>query len=87
MCETHGHGDDHFGRLIVMDKNKYIANKGDRDELYNLREDPYELINLIEKPDAAGILLEMKERLSVWQRRTGDNKTIFKANLDYHYRK
>ncbi len=75
MCETHGHGEDHIGRLVVTDKYKYVANKEDLDELYDLREDPYELTNLIDNPACTKVLSDMKKRLAEWQRRTNDGET------------
>jgi arylsulfatase A-like enzyme len=75
MCETHGHGDPHIGRLVVTDRHKFAANKGDLDELYDLRDDPYELTNLVGNPACAPVLVDMKRRLSQWQRGSGDGET------------
>lgn len=75
MCETHGHCDGHVARLIVTDKYKYIANRGDLDELYDLQADPYEMTNLIDHPDHQEVVADMKRRLSRWQSTTGDKET------------
>lgn len=72
MCETHGHGEDHIGRLVVTDRLKYVANQGQMDELYDLESDPYEMENLVDDPAHRGVLSDMESRLSEWQRKTGD---------------
>ncbi len=72
MCETHGHVVSHLGRLIVTDRYKYVWNDGDMDELYDLKEDPYELKNLIFDNSHAQILSDMKTRLKNWRQKTGD---------------
>jgi len=43
------------------------------DELYNLQDDPGELINLISKPEHAGRVLELRNMLLNWYLRTSDN--------------
>ena len=48
MCETNGHMSIHIGRMVVTDRYKYIFNERDKDELYDLKEDPFELKNLID---------------------------------------
>jgi arylsulfatase A-like enzyme len=75
MCETHGHGEDHIGRLVVTDRRKYVANRGQMDELYELESDPYELVNLVGDPAHEDVLSDMRARLAEWQRRTGDVET------------
>lgn len=72
MCETHGHHDNHFGRLVVTDRFKYIANQGQMDELYDLEKDPYEMVNLIDDPSQMDVLSDMKARLSDWMSKTQD---------------
>jgi arylsulfatase A-like enzyme len=72
MCETFGHWSNHLGHLIVTDRYKYIWNDGDLDELYDLKEDPFELNNLINIVEYKDILNNMKKRLKNWRQRTGD---------------
>ena len=72
MCETHGHGNQHFGRLVVTERFKYIANRGQLDELYDLQSDPYEMENLIDDAGCSAVLEDMRRRLGRWQRETGD---------------
>jgi arylsulfatase A-like enzyme len=73
MCETHGHWNNHVGRLIVTNRYKYIWNEGDIDELYDLTKDPFELNNLINNAEYADLLIDMKSRLKNWRKKTGDN--------------
>lgn len=75
MCETHGHGEEHIGRLVVTERYKYVANRGQMDELYDLDEDPYEMVNLIDDSAHSDVLSEMRARLSEWQRRTQDDRS------------
>ena len=72
MCETHGHMEDHIGRLVVSDRHKYVANAGQVNELYDLRDDPFELANLMHNTEYAGVLTDMKRRLERWQDKTHD---------------
>ncbi|HHV95799.1 MAG TPA: DUF4976 domain-containing protein, partial [Clostridiaceae bacterium] len=41
----------------------YVYNGFDYDELYNLREDPYELVNVINKPENRQIVRQLSEKL------------------------
>lgn len=72
VCETHGHGEKHIGRAVVSSKFKYIFNKDDMDELYNLENDVFELINLIDNSDYTFILDEMKKKYRKWKTSTND---------------
>jgi arylsulfatase A-like enzyme len=73
MCETHGHAEDHLGRIIYHADYKYVFNDGDRDELYDLAADPFERVNLDADPAYADVLVDMKERLARWQDKTDDH--------------
>lgn len=75
MSETHGHGEDHIGRLLVTDRFKYVANAGQIDELYDLANDPFEMRNLIHDTKFAGVADDMRKRLAAWQEKTGDPHT------------
>ncbi|MHA2185142.1 MAG: sulfatase-like hydrolase/transferase, partial [Promethearchaeota archaeon] len=48
MCETNGHFTITIGRMIVTDRYKYIYNDEDKDEIYDLKEDPFELDNVVD---------------------------------------
>jgi arylsulfatase A-like enzyme len=58
MCRTQTH--------------KYIRRQGEVDELYDLRLDPRELRNVIDEPEYAAILSEIKERMLTWYMDTCD---------------
>ena len=47
ICEHNGHGQIIVQRIIIKGRYKYVAALYDGDELYDLREDPFELDNLI----------------------------------------
>ncbi|RDI72053.1 sulfatase-like hydrolase/transferase [Halopelagius longus] len=60
------HGDE-FGlysqRMVRTDRYKFVYNGPDTNELYDLREDPNELRNLVEHPHYADVRREMQDRL------------------------
>jgi arylsulfatase A-like enzyme len=76
MCETHGHLEHHIGRGIVTDGWKYVANRGQMDELYDLGDDPYEMANLIDDPAYGTERADLRSRLASWQRRTHDPQEV-----------
>jgi arylsulfatase A-like enzyme len=76
MCQTHGHGDDHIGRMVVTGRYKYVANRGQMDELYDLAADPYERKTLIANPAHKDALADMKRRLAAWQRKSNDGQAV-----------
>jgi len=74
MCETYGHG---YGvtiiaRMLVRGDYKYICNQDDIDELYNLKEDPYEKRNLARLPKYREIVQKMREYLKEEQKKSED---------------
>ncbi len=73
MCETHGHWNNHVGRLIATNRFKYIWNEDHIDELYDLEDDPFELKNLINNKEYKDILVDLKACLNNWRQKTGDN--------------
>ncbi|MBA7611479.1 Arylsulfatase [subsurface metagenome] len=75
MCETNGHFNIHIGRMLVTDRYKYIFNDKDMDELYDLKQDPYEMNNLINDQNYAEVLTDMKKRLEKWRQKTDDTIT------------
>lgn len=69
------HGDvwgPYTQRMVRTHDWKYVYNPYDLDELYDLREDPFEMTNLISDPNSAGRLLEMRGRLFGWIRHSND---------------
>lgn len=63
---------DAFQRCVVSGTHKYIHNEGDRDELYDLKRDPWEQRNLAADPACQSLRRELRARLSAWMRETGD---------------
>lgn len=51
---------------------KYIRRLYEQDELYDLARDPQETHNLINDPDYAAVLLQLKERMLTWYIETAD---------------
>jgi len=72
MCETHGHMSNYLARLVVTDRYKYVWNDNDKDELYDLKADPYEMTNLIDDGKYQAVLEDMKKRLQKWRDSTSD---------------
>ena len=74
MSETfgHGYGDEIGCRLLVHDEYKLVVTQGQKAELYNLREDPYELHNRIDDEEYQEIRQDLMNRLHAWQVRTDD---------------
>lgn len=80
MCETYGHG---YGvtiiaRMLVEGDYKYVCNKKDMDELYNLKEDPYEMKNLARLPEYGEKVLQMRALLKEEQKKAKDPVDIDK---------
>lgn len=62
LCEHYGHFDYYFRQRAVYEGYwKYVETENDKDQLYNLEEDPYELRNYA--TDCPDILLRMKDLL------------------------
>ncbi len=51
---------------------KYVRRLYESDELYDLKEDPGELVNRIDDPDYAGVLADLRERMLTWYQTTCD---------------
>ena len=65
LCETYGigYGKVHNGKMVVTDTMKYIWNEGMMDELYDLKQDPYEMRNLIDHSRYAETVAELRSKL------------------------
>ena len=64
---------NHTRGTMCRTKNyKYVRRLYERDELYDLREDPDEQNNVVEEASYALVLAEMKERMLTWYQNTGD---------------
>lgn len=72
-CESHG---EVWGystqRMVRTERWKYVYIPHDLDELYDLREDPAEIRNLVEDPNHRDDLKEMRARLIGWNDATSD---------------
>lgn len=65
MCESYGHG---YGttiksRMVVDERYKYIATENDLEQLYDLKNDPFELKNLADLKSYNDIKLKMRNLL------------------------
>jgi arylsulfatase A-like enzyme len=59
-------------RLVTDNRHKYVWNRGDIDELYDLSKDPHELKNLSKSADAQPIVETFRRELLAWMQRTND---------------
>jgi N-sulfoglucosamine sulfohydrolase len=58
--------------MIRNRRYKYIVNRDDIAELYDLEADPGELKNLARDPQYREKLTELQGKVRQWQKRTGD---------------
>ena len=66
-------GAEHTKAVMCRTRNfKYVRRLYEKDELYDLQNDPQELRNQIENPDYAEVLSLLKERLLTFFLETGD---------------
>jgi len=72
MCEFHGHRFLYSQRMIRWSNYKYIFNAPDEDELYDLDQDPHEMMNVIDDPDYADSVQEGRQRLWQWIKDSDD---------------
>ena len=74
MCETYGHGygTTIIGRMVVKGDYKYVCTENDLDELYNLKDDPYEMKNLAVLSEYDELKNEMREELKKKQEESLD---------------
>jgi uncharacterized sulfatase len=52
--------DPHAARIVTLNEHH------PQEELYDIQSDPYELTNLVEKPDVQPILLRLRRQLTQW---------------------
>jgi len=73
FIEYHGNGlSGYYMRCVHTNRYKYVYQPCDMDELYDLKNDPWELNNLSLDKSSRDLLLEMKKLLFAWMERTGD---------------
>jgi len=66
-------GPEHSKAVMVRNhRYKYVRRLYEQDELYDLQEDPSELVNRIDDPSLSGVLMQLKERLLQFYLETGD---------------
>jgi arylsulfatase A-like enzyme len=83
VCEHngHGHGEDVVQRVILHERWKYVAALYDRDELYDLAADPWELSDLARSPAHVEVKGELRARLRADMERRGDRPGSALAHL------
>jgi arylsulfatase A-like enzyme len=59
-------------RGLVTERYKYVRYMRDGEELYDLRDDPYEMTNLDNDPSSAELLHSCRRSLAEWRARTQD---------------
>ena len=66
-------GPEHSKAVMIRTaRYKYVRRLYEKDELYDLQEDPSELNNRIDDPSVSGVLQELKDRLLKFYLETGD---------------
>ena len=66
-------GGEHSKAAMCRSRDyKYVRRLYETDELYDLKEDPGELVNRINDPDYAGVLADLRERMLTWYQSTCD---------------
>jgi hypothetical protein len=63
---------------VVTERYKYVACLWDKDELYELTADPYELRNLIDAPAAAPVARDLRALLIDHIERTNDRPARYR---------
>jgi len=72
-CEHHGEVWGYQSqRMVRTQRWKYVYDPHSMDELYDLQEDPAELVNRVNDPSCHDVLREMKARLLGWNDATDD---------------
>lgn len=79
-AEYHGTRFPLMQRILWRDEWKFVFNGFDFDELYNLRDDPHEMRNLVHDADQRDRIESMMTDVWKWVRATGD-----RAILESHY--
>ncbi len=73
-CEFHG---SHMGlysmRLLTTERWSYVYHTNDIDELYDRRDDPFQMVNVAADRAHAGTLDRLKRDMVAWMAKTGDH--------------
>lgn len=59
-------------RMYRNGNYKYVFNGADQDQLFDMEKDPYEMENLVGKPEYEELLLTLKNRFADWMEKNGD---------------
>jgi arylsulfatase A-like enzyme len=59
-------------RGAISERYKYVYSHEDGEQLFDLREDPYEMDDLSVDPDHEAVLNQMRQALADWMKKTGD---------------
>ncbi|MFG0247509.1 MAG: sulfatase/phosphatase domain-containing protein, partial [Phycisphaeraceae bacterium JB051] len=59
-------------RTLRHDKYKYGFTIGMKEQLYDLHDDPHEMTNLVDEPQYADVLNDLRTRLVKWMQQQGD---------------
>ena len=63
--------------MIRTQNWKYVHDPtGDKDELYDLRNDPWELSNVVDNPANKDIVFELRSQLLAWSITTEDSQPV-----------
>lgn len=73
VCEFHGHHFPYPQRMLREDRYKLVVNPDSVNELYDLQNDPSELVNIYRHPEITGVRVRMLQRLYGLLRDRGDN--------------
>ncbi len=63
FCEHHGHSDVITQRIIITERYKYVAALFSGDEFYDLKQDPYEMNNLVDSAQHRDIKAELRSQI------------------------
>jgi arylsulfatase A-like enzyme len=73
MVQQHSQGPEHTKATMCRTRDfKYVQRLYESDELYDLRQDPRELCNLIADPAYTAVLSRLRDRLLTWYQQTCD---------------
>ena len=73
-------------KMVRTREWKYVHDPmGDRDELYDLVADPWELCNVVDEPAHADVIAEMRLRLAGWSIRTEDAPPVPLPQADQYF--
>lgn len=73
VAEHNGHGEEILQRIVITSRYKYVAALYDKDELYDLQDDPFELRNLVDEPEHGVTARDLRRYIIDHMERTGDH--------------